>query len=725
MFVASLATGDTQTRGLGANDTEARFESDRAYELFKGSGTDEPSQSFLLILASDRLTVGDPAFDRAVRDAVSRLRTVTGEGGREPALAQVIDPLSVPPGVAGALISDDRRAVRIPARVMAQGEALDAKLEPVVAEIGQIRADHPSIRILPLSARLANDEIIDLVNRDLDSSLLLTMPLTFLILLLAFGAIVAAVVPLVLAVSALLAAFGVVNLYSQHVAPVAEFANQLVVLIGLAVAVDYSLFMITRFRAERKRGRDKHTAIEVASGTAGRAVLFSGLAVMFSLAGLFLIDDETFRAMAAGTTAVVLIAVVGSLTFLPVTLAILGGRVDRGRIPYFGREREEGGGAWSHLVRTVSRRPVLATLLSGVLLLALAAPALRLHLGESDLSAFPSSLTSVQAVELLNEKWPEGTTLELQVVVTRANEHATQTAMSRFSDAVLAVPGVSGPAEMGSSADGGVAMLSYVLAGTQNDESDREIVRRLRSETVPATFGGLPGVEALVTGDVAETLDEVDYFGDAMPRVFAFVLGLSFLLLLVAFRSVVIPLKAILLNLLSTAAAYGVLVLVFQEGWFASLLGVKPGVIEQFVPLFIFTILFGLSMDYHVFILSRIKEARDRGLSSHDAVVRGIAITSGTITSAAAIMVVVFAVFVTLRLVIVKELGLGLAVAVFLDATVVRTILLPATMRLLGEWNWWLPRWLRWIPQVTLETDLTADDASERRGTVTPAPEAA
>jgi uncharacterized membrane protein YdfJ with MMPL/SSD domain len=208
-----------------------------------------------------------------------------------------------------------------------------------------------------------------------------------------------------------------------------------------------------------------------------------------------------------------------------------------------------------------------------------------------------------------------------------------------------------------------------------------------------------------VTGDVAATLDEVDHFRDALPRVFTFVLGLSFLLLLIAFRSLVIPIKAILLNLLSTAAAYGALVLVFQEGWFADVLGVKPGVVEDFVPLFIFTILFGLSMDYHVFILMRIKEAHDRGISSNEAVVRGISITSGTVTSAAAIMVCVFAVFVTLRLAVVKEIGLGLAVAVLLDATVVRSVLLPASMRLLGEWNWWLPRWLAWIPRVTLETD--------------------
>jgi len=348
---------------------------------------------------------------------------------------------------------------------------------------------------------------------------------------------------------------------------------------------------------------------------------------------------------------------------------------------------------------------VASAAVSGAFLLLLASPFLRLQVGTSDLSAYPSALESVRAVELLNRRWPGGSTVNLQVVVTKGDDPAVQRAIADFSQRVLAIPGVSGPPETKQSPTTHAALLTYLLPGTPNDESNRDIVRRVRSEVVPAVFGPLAGVQALVTGDVAATLDEVNHFRDALPRVFTFVLGLSFLLLLIAFRSLVIPVKAIVLNLLSTAAAYGALVLVFQEGWFANVLDVKPGVVEDFVPLFVFTILFGLSMDYHVFILMRIKEAHDRGVGSNEAVVRGISITSGTVTSAAAIMVCVFAVFVTLRLAVVKEIGLGLAVAVLLDATVVRSVLLPASMRLLGEWNWWLPRWLSWIPRVTLETD--------------------
>jgi RND superfamily putative drug exporter len=348
------------------------------------------------------------------------------------------------------------------------------------------------------------------------------------------------------------------------------------------------------------------------------------------------------------------------------------------------------------------RRPVLAALATSAILLAMAFPVTRLHIGQSDFSSFPDSLNAVQAVNLIDQKWPQGSTLELFVVVTKADQEATQAAIDRFKAAVLAIDGVSEPAGDRLSPDGTVGLVSFTLAGSSNDYANWDIVREVRSSVVPAVFSGLDGVRAYVTGSAASTLDITGFYADGMPLVFVFVLGLSFLLL-VAFHSIVIPIKAIILNLLSTGAAYGLLVLVFQEGWLAGVLGFKPGVIEAFVPIFIFTILFGLSMDYHVFILTRIKEARDRGMSSNEAVARGISITAGTVTSAAAIMIVVFAVFVTLQLVIVRQLGFGLAVAILLDATIVRSILLPATMRLLGEWNWWMPGWLSWLPKVTIE----------------------
>ena len=368
---------------------------------------------------------------------------------------------------------------------------------------------------------------------------------------------------------------------------------------------------------------------------------------------------------------------------------------------------------WARIVRTTMRRPVLSFVLSAGFLLALASPALRLHIGQSDFASFPDEIDSVQALNLMNEKWPQGSTLALQVVVTKADQPATKAAIDELTKRLLAIEGLSEPVETRTSAGrhGGVGLVRHGRR-TRTTRRNRVIVRDVRRDVVPAVFGGLPDVQAYVTGDAAFTVDVVGFYQAGMPQVFLFVLGLSFLLLLVAFHSIVIPIKAIILNLLSTGAAYGLMVLVFQDGYGASLIDAKPGVIEAFIPVFIFTILFGLSMDYHVFILTRIKEARDHGLSSNAAVERGISITAGTVTSAAVIMVAVFGVFVTLRLSIIKQLGFGLAVAVLLDATVIRSVLLPASMRLLGDWNWWMPKFLSWIPRITIEAE-TEDEDSE------------
>ncbi|HEX7223020.1 MAG TPA: MMPL family transporter [Candidatus Limnocylindrales bacterium] len=705
LFAASIAVGGTNAAAAVTNEQRSKYEAGEAGVLFNASGTGPPSQSFVLVVSGELRAFEDDALRLAVTNMSTRLIDLraTVAGADAPVFDQLIDPTSAPPEA--GLVSPDGSTVRIVARVPGDGDELGDRLAAVPALIQEFRTAFPELRIHALSNTLANEEIQELVNGGLDESLRLTIPLTFLILLIAFGAAVAAAVPLILAITALLAAFGILSLYSQLVSPVSPYASQLIVLIGLAVAVDYSLFMLTRFRTERRHGRDRLAAIEAASNTAGRAVFFSGLAVMISIAGLFLLDDPLFRSMAIGTIAVVLVAVVGSLTFLPAVLAILGDNVNRLRIPILGRDREEGSGLWAALVRSVMRRPVISAGLAAALLLAMASPVLRLHLGQADFESFPDDLDAVQAVNILNEKWPTGSTIDLQIVVTEADEPATQAAIERLSPPLLEIEGVSGPPTTTLSRDGTVARVAYHLAGSGNDLRNRDIVREVRREVVPEVFGRLDGVRALVAGDAAYTLDIVDFYADGMPLVMAFVLGLSFVLLLIAFRSIVIPIKALLLNLLSTAAAYGVLVWVFQDGNGADLIGFKPGPIEAFVPVFIFTILFGLSMDYHVFILTRIKEARDRGASSNEAVARGIAITSGTITSAAAIMVVVFSVFVTLELTIIKQLGLGLAVAVFLDATIVRSVLLPASMRLLGDWNWWLPSWLGWLPRVTIEGD--------------------
>ncbi len=705
LFILSGLAGGIKAEDPNGSPNQAQTESAKAYALFNQGGTGTPSEDVILVVSHPQLKATDPAFGAFVTQTIGTLKGLTvADGGQTvPVFDKVADPASSPPQA--GLIAPDLSAVRIIATIDGDGDTVDRHLVPVRAAIASIEADGTAqgFDVHSLSSTLINEDITNLINSSLDTTFA-TIGLTFIILLITFGAFVAAIVPLVLAVTALLAAFGIFGVFSQVVAPVSPYATQLIVLIGLAVSVDYSLFMITRFRSERRHGRDKLDAIEIASGTAGRAVFFSGLAVMIALAGLFIIDVSIFRSMAIGTIGVVFVAVVGSLTFLPATLAILGDGVNRGRIPYFGREREEGSGLWARLVAGVMRRPVPLAIGAVVFLLVLASPALHLHIGITDVTSFPDQIDGVQAIKTLYAKWPQGTTQDLQVAVTGYDQPATQEAVTKFEAAAGAIPGLSQPT-VTPSKDGKVALVSFVISGSgQNDPASQAIVKEVRGTAVPAAFGGLPGVAAYVTGQAAQALDVTQIYVDAIPAVFAFVLGFSFILLLIVFHSIVIPIKAILLNLLSTAAAYGVVVWVFQDDILGGRLGIaSSSVIESWVPIFIFTILFGLSMDYHVFILTRVKEARDRGLDSRAAVARGIALTAGTITSAATIMVVVFLAFVTIPFAFIQELGLGLAVAVLIDATVVRSILLPATMAVLGDWNWYLPGFLGWIPRVTIE----------------------
>ena len=517
LFVASILAGGTTAQNALATQDGPRFESGKAYEVFNASGRDDPSESLVVVVSTATGTFDDPALAEQITDILAGMIALrsTVDGATVPTFDQVVDPLTAPPQA--QLVSPDRTTVRIAARVPGVRAALVKRLEPVPGFIRDMRTSHPILAIHALNNTLANNDISRLVNEDLDSSLRITIPLTFAILLMAFGAVIAAVVPLVLAVTALLAAFGILGLYSQFVAPVSPYAGQLVVLIGLAVAVDYCLFMVTRFRTERRK-RDKLAAIRVASSTAGRAVFFSGLVVMISIAGLFLLDDPLFRSMAVGTVSVVLISVVGSLTFLPAVLTILGDNVNRFRLPIIGRDRPEGSGPWSRIVRTTMHRPLLSFAVSAGILLTMASPVLRLHIGQSDFSSFPDSIDGVQALNLMNEKWPSGSTLQLQVVVTKANEPPTQAAIGEMSKRMLALKGVSPPVETKLSRDGNVALVSYVLAGGQNDAMNQSIVRDVRTQIVPAVFGALPGVDAYVTGGPAFTYDVAGVRSPLKPR---------------------------------------------------------------------------------------------------------------------------------------------------------------------------------------------------------------
>ena len=724
ILAGSFAAGGISTLDVNDDPNGPKLESETAYDVLGAGEPVAPSERLVVVISGPSNAAQDPAFQQAVHQLAADLTgaKATVDGVEQATFDSVVDPFSLPPAQAAGVISPDGSTVQVVGNIPGERPTVEQKLAPVPAIVDALRAALPSAQVHVISSTFINRDINQLINDELDGSLRFTIPITFLILLVAFGAIVASVIPLLLAITSLAAGYGFLALYSQAVGPVSPNATQLIVLMGLAVAVDYSLFMITRFRTERRAGRDVLDAIETSSSTAGRAVFFSGIAVVISLGGLVTLGISLFTSMAVGTMAVVLVSVIGSLTFLPATLAIVGDRVNMGRpitwLPRLFRargvlaaideraSRPPGSGFWARLVNAVMARPVVMTVVSAALLVAIASPVTRLRTGTTEITGLPSSIDGIAAIKLVNAKFPFGQNVRLDIVVTEADQPAVQAAVTQLEDRILAIPGVHGPPTGRMSADGNAQLISFQLSGGRNDEANRAIVRQVRTELRPGIVGPLAstGAHMYVAGQAAATMDIVGIYADATPRIFAFVLGLSFLLMLVAFRSIVIPIKAILLNLLSTAAAFGVLVLVFQEGWFADQLRIVPGgVIESWVPIFVFTILFGLSMDYHLFILTRIKEARDRGLDSRAAVARGISVTSGTITSAASIMVVVFAVFVTFSFVFIQQLGLGLAVAVFIDATLIRSVLLPATMTLLGDWNWWLPRWLGWLPHITIE----------------------
>jgi RND superfamily putative drug exporter len=431
-------------------------------------------------------------------------------------------------------------------------------------------------------------------------------------------------------------------------------------------------------------------------------VLVSGVTVIVAMSGMLLTRDATFASFGVATMIVVALAMLGSLTVLPAVLSKLGDRVERGRIPFLHRPRrgDEGGRVWGAIVDRVLRRPLVAVVLAGALLLAIAAPALQMNTVQPGIDTFPQSLLTTY--NRLKVAFP-GTEISASVVVKATDVEApqVQAAIQDLTDAALATDVMNQPVQVSTNPAGTVAVVSIPVAGDGSNGPSVAALDALRDDIVPATVGTLRGAEVGVTGTTAQTTDFDAQMNAVAPLVFGFVLLLAFALMLVTFRSLVIAVKAVLLNLLSVAAAYGVLVLVFQEGWAKSLLGFEvTGGIDPFLPILLFVILFGLSMDYHVFILSRIREAHDRGLTTAEAVAQGIKTTAGVVTSAAVVMVGVFSIFGALQGMIFKQFGVGLAAAILLDATLIRAVLLPATMSLLGRWNWYLPRWLEWLPRL-------------------------
>ena len=667
-------------------ETSGPGESGRAdtilYEDFKQPAGEE------VLIQSGSLTTSDPAFKAAVQAVIAGVSKVD-------AVAKVKSPYE--PGNSG-FISADKHSALVRMEIRGPSEDAADKVDPIVARIAEVQKANPELYVGSFGES-TNKALQASFKDDLKRAGLFSIPLTLIILLVAFGALVAAGVPLLLGLTSVLATLGLVAVISK-VLPMADTVSAIILLIGLAVGVDYTMFYLKREREERAAGRSETAALEAAAATSGRSVLVSGSTVLVAMAGMFFTADATFASFGVATMTVVAVAMLGSLTVLPALLSKLGDKVDRGRLPFVDRRRRGGGEGriWGAIIDRVLRRPLLSAVLAGGLLVAIAVPAFQLQTAQPSIDTYPQKLLGTY--NRIKAAFPgeENATL---VVVKAPNVEApaVREAVAELKRRALATGLMNEPVDVDTNAAKTVTSIAIATEGDGTDATSNAALTALRDDIIPGTIGALPESEVAVTGMTASTRDFGEQMKTVAPLVFGFVLLFAFGLMLVTFRSVVIAAKAVLLNLLSVGAAYGILVLVFQHGWGKGLLGFKfTGGIDPFLPILLFVILFGLSMDYHVFILSRVREAYDRGMTTDEAVAHGIKTTAGVVTSAAIVMVGVFAIFATLQAMILKQFGVGLAAAILIDATIIRAILLPASMKLLGDWNWYLPKWLEWLP---------------------------
>jgi uncharacterized membrane protein YdfJ with MMPL/SSD domain len=701
--VASVVIGGAVgTKYLEDNDL-AVGEAATANKIIEAGFPESPDeQGEIVLIQSKTLTADDPAFKAAIVDVTKTLDAY-------PQVRKLDSPLDAGHG---DLISDDRHAAMVQFSPKGDYDEAIAYIDTIVAGVDKTAERHPALDIEELGSASTGKAVDAAFNSMLKTAGMIALPLTLIILLLVFGSAVAALIPVLLAITAVIATTSLIALPSQFV-PVDEQIAEVILLIGLAVGIDYSLFYLRREREERAAGRSEHAALEAAAATSGRAVLVSGITVLIAMAGMFLSGDKTFMSFSIGTMMVVAVAMIGSLTVLPALLGRLGDKVEKGRIPFLHRLRRKDGESrfWGAILDRVLRRPVLSAVAAGAVLIALTVPAFSLNTTTTGLDDI--SIPEIEPMKRLDDAFPGGNDpAQVAIKADDVRAQPVQDAIVALKQAALATGQMSGPIEVEASRDNTVATVDVTLAGSGTDARSQAALATLREDVLPSTLGQVEGVEYAVGGTTALDKDWEAKMKTSAPLVFGFVLLFAFLIMLVSFRSIVVALKAIVLNLLSVGAAYGILVAVFQWGWGESLLGFQSnGGITPWLPMFLFVILFGLSMDYHVFILSRIREAYDRGLSNEDAVAHGIKSTAGVVTSAATVMVGTFLVFALLPVIDMKEMGIGLAAAVLIDATIVRAVLLPATMKLLGERNWYLPKWLGWLPRLEHEQAPQAPEA--------------
>ena len=708
-YLSVTYLADALTTDVNFTDRPEAVQAQDLLEEMRG----EQKFSEFVVVRSDAITVDDPAFG----DFVTLVQqAIVGLG---PDKVQFVGSYLDESGP----VSDDGMTVLLPV-TMADPDLTEASKHAADLAEAVEAVSHPAgFETLIAGQATLNNDFQHLAEETLAKGESFGIMIALIVLMVVIGTVVAAVLPILLAIASIGVAFGLTAVLGLMF-ELSFFITNFITMMGLAVGIDYSLFIVARYREERTRGVDKLDAIGRAGATANRAVFFSGVTVVLALLGLFFMPNTIFRSLSSGAILVVLVAVAASMTLLPAVLSLLGDKVNRLKVR---RQKsldnvDKIGGFWDKLTNRVMRRPVWWLLGGGAVLIAIGVAYFQIQTGFSGVSTLPDDLESKHAFLVLQEEFSGGLADPVEIVIDGTITAEVEAAVDDLL-ATLAGDPLFGPPSTGlvTNEAGDIGAITVPLAGDSASRASNAAVARLRSDYVPAAFDGT-GVNVLVGGWPAFNLDFFDDVDQYTPIVFIFVLGLSFLLLTVVFRSIVLPIKAILLNLLSVGAAYGAVVLFFQPhaspGWIQSIsekLGfIQVESIEAWLPLFLFSVLFGLSMDYHVFLLTRIREHYDRTGDNQAAVAHGLRTTGAIITGAALIMVAVFAGFAAGDLAAMQQMGFGLAIAVFLDATIIRSIMVPASMRLLGEWNWYLPKWLGWLPQLDVEGHAAAAVAHAR-----------
>ncbi|WP_406453025.1 MMPL family transporter [Streptomyces sp. NBC_01622] len=698
--VLAMGIGSAAGRVDVDESDQLKGETHTAAQLIDDAGIKEPAGETILIQSKDGSL---KSTDAEFRSAVGAVVTAVNGTGR---VTDVTSPYDT------KTISKDGRSALVQFDMRGDSDTAGDRVEPVLNAVAGVQKDHGSLRIEEIGGASMAKQYKDAFGDDFKKAEYSAVPVALGILLIAFGALVAALLPVALALTAIIATMGLMGIVS-HVQPMSDTANSVMLLVGLAVGVDYCLFYLRREREEREAGRDAGAALRIAAATSGRAIIVSGVTVCVAMAGMLFTGLAEFEAMGLASLMVVAVAMVGSVTVLPALLSLLGERVEKGRIPFLRRRGRRGNGEsrfWTAVLKGVLAKPLVSVLVAAGALLAIAAPAVGMKTENLTLDQeFGNSLPIVGTYNRVNDAFPGGSEpAEVVVKAKDINAPEVKQALADFKAEAVGSGASLGPVDIKLHDAQNVAFVYVPLVGGSDQDKAAKSLEKLRDEVRPATLGKVDGVQAPITGQVAGSHDFNDQLLGSVVPVFAFVVVFAFLLMLLSFRSLTVAITSIVLNLLSVGAAYGILVAVFQHGWGASLVGAEGvGAIVTWLPLFLFVILFGLSMDYHVFVVSRIREARLRGRTTRDAIQHGVVTTAGVVTSAAIIMVAVFAIFGTLSMQSMKQMGVGLAAAVLIDATVIRGVLLPAVMALLGERNWYFPKWLHRLP------DLTHDESPE------------